>query len=393
MKRLPLKPFLARRDALRARSRPDRRAIRRTRPVLRDAPRPDTGRPRLGLPRRLLLAQPRSRPRRPLHRRLRRQGAPSGSLLWRDRGRALEDHRRRRGMVPGDGLQDHIGFGRRGCGRRNRPRSRLHRHGRDMHSRQHPARGRRLPEPRRGRDLGAHRLLRIGRDFQDPHPSHRSGHRLCGVVREVRRAERGAGCLPEHRRWRQLGAGSLPRRAHRRHRPRDRPQQPRRALRGALGGLPQGVHDVVGRAGQRHVQIGRWGGHLDRDHPQPRHADGRRRRQDRPGGVDRQLEPGLRPLRARRRGPLPLGRRGRDLGAHQRRAPYSAAGLLLHARLRGPSRRGRGVRPEHLFLPLDRRRGDLRGSSTTAPTSTSTTSGSTPTTRRMWWWPTTAAAR
>ena len=87
---------------------------------------------------------------------------------------------------------------------------------------------------------------------------------------------------------------------------------------------------------------------------------GRRRRQDRPGGVDRELGPRLRPLRARRRRPLPLGRRRRQLGAHQRRAADPAAGVLLHARVRRPSRPGRGVRAEHVLLPLDRRRRDVR---------------------------------
>ena len=67
VKRLRLKPFLLVTTLSARRSRPDRRAIRRTRLVLRDSPRPDTRRPRLGLPGRLLLAQPRSRPGRPLH--------------------------------------------------------------------------------------------------------------------------------------------------------------------------------------------------------------------------------------------------------------------------------------------------------------------------------------
>ena len=77
-----------------------------------------------------------------------------------------------------------------------------------------------------------------------------------------------------------------------------------------------------------------------------------RRRADRGGRVERELEPRLLPLRARRTaGSSAVGRRGRDLGADQRRAAHPAAGVLLHARVRGPSRRGCRLRAEHVVLP------------------------------------------
>ena len=211
--------------------------------------------------------------------------------------------------------------------RRNRPRPRLHRHRRNLHPRQHPARRRRLPQPRRGHHLGAHRLPRLAGHLQDPHPPDRSGHCLRRVVRRVRGAGRGAGRLSFDRRRRQQGAHPLPRRAHRRDRHRDRPQQPGRSLRVALGGLPQGVHDVVRRPRQRHVQVDRRRRQLDRDHAEPRHAGRGRRRAHRGGCLERELEPCLLPLRARGRRALPVGRRRRDLAPRGRNPPGIRAAM------------------------------------------------------------------
>ena len=40
--------------------------------------------------------------------------------------------------------------------------------------------------------------------------SHQPRHHLCGVVREIRRAQRGARGLQEHRRWRHVESGAVP---------------------------------------------------------------------------------------------------------------------------------------------------------------------------------------
>ena len=59
-----------------------------------------------------------------------------------------------------------------------------------------------------------------------------------------------------------------------------RSEQPERALRGAVGGVPHPVHDVERRAGQRAVQVDRRRRPLDGALAQPGHAEGRAR-QDR----------------------------------------------------------------------------------------------------------------
>ena len=107
------------------------------------------------------------------------------------------------------------------------------------------------------------------------------------------------------------------------------------------------------------VQVHRRRRELERDHRQHR-AGGRAGRQDRGGGFTGEPEPrlGADRARARRRG-VALGRRRRDLGARQRGAQTAAARLLLHARLRGPERRGRDVRPQHGAVPVARRGRDL----------------------------------
>ena len=53
-----------------------------------------------------------------------------------------------------------------------------------------------------------------------------------------------------------------------------RSQQPERDLRGAVGGVPQGIHDVERRPGQRAVQVHGRRRDVDGDHAQPRHAEG-----------------------------------------------------------------------------------------------------------------------
>ena len=78
----------------------------------------------------------------------------------------------------------------------------------------------------------------------------------------------------------------------------DRPAQPERDVRRAVGGVPRRVPDVERRPGQRPVQVDRRRRHLDGDHAQPR-AAGRRRRPHRRRRVGRRLEPRLRAGRER----------------------------------------------------------------------------------------------
>ena len=83
-------------------------------------------------------------------------------------------------------------FGRRRRRLRVEPRHRLHRDGRVVHPRQHPAGRRRLQVDRRRQDVDAHRLLRFRRHLEDPHPSDQSRHRLRRRLRPLRQAERRA---------------------------------------------------------------------------------------------------------------------------------------------------------------------------------------------------------
>ena len=90
---------------------------------------------------------------------------------------------------------------------------------------------------------------------------------------QLRRAERRARRLQEHRRRRDVAARAVPRQQDRRGVDLwiDR-NNPERGLRGAVGGVPHGIHDVERRPGQRPVQVHRRRRDVDRDHAQPRPA-------------------------------------------------------------------------------------------------------------------------
>ena len=79
----------------------------------------------------------------------------------------------------------------------------------------------------------------------------------------------------------------------------------------------------------------------------------------------------------RTRGPLPIRRPRRDVGAGVGQARVAVAALVLHARHRRPHRRRHGVRHEHEGLEVDRRWQE-RSRSCTRPTVTTTRSGSIP---------------
>ncbi len=133
------------------------------------------------------------------------KGRPKEAYFGADRRRSLEDDRRRRDVGAGDRRADQQLVGRRGRRLGVQSRHRLHRHGRVVHPRQHPAGRRRLQVDRRRQDLDARRLLGLAGDLEDPHPSDQSRHRLRRVVRQVRRAERRARHLQEHRRRQDAG--------------------------------------------------------------------------------------------------------------------------------------------------------------------------------------------
>ncbi len=199
------------------------------------------------------LAQHRSRPRRPIDRRQRRQGPPARGVFRRGRRRPVEDDRRRQQLGAGHRRPDHQLLGRRGRGVGFQSRHRLHRHGRELHPRQHHARRRRLQVRRCRQDVGARRLPRRRCDLEDSHPPHQPRHRLRRRVRPLLRPQRGARRLQEHRRRQDVEAHAVQGSAQRRRRHRDRRQQPERHLRRAVGGVPHRIPDVERRPRQRHV--------------------------------------------------------------------------------------------------------------------------------------------
>ena len=118
-------------------------------------------------------------------------------------------------------------------------------------------------------------------------------HRLRGGARPRLRRPSASAASSSRPTAARPGTTSVPRRQDRRRRPVDRPEEPRRDLRGALGGVPHAVVDVERRPGQRPVQVHRRRRHLDRDHQEPRPAD-RPVGQGRRVGVGRRQQPRLR---------------------------------------------------------------------------------------------------
>ena len=128
-----------------------------------------------------------------------------------------------------------------------RPERHLRRHGRDDDSRQRLARRRRLQVHRRRQDLDEHRPGGDPPHRQDPRPPDEPRHRLRRRARPRLGAEHGARRLPLEGRRQDLGAGALPRRGHRRDRPRDGPEQPARPLRRHLGGAALPAWNLIER--------------------------------------------------------------------------------------------------------------------------------------------------
>ena len=171
----------------------------------RRAPRPGRtvvrrGRRARGAPERVQVAQHRPRSRRPVDCGVRRQGTAARGLLRRHRRRAVEDDRRRRAMGAGHRRPDQELVGRRRRRLRIVTGHRLHRHGRVVHPRQHPARRRRLQVGGCRQDVDARRLLEFRRHLEDPDPPDQSRHRLRRRLRPLRRGQRRARRVQEHRR-------------------------------------------------------------------------------------------------------------------------------------------------------------------------------------------------
>ena len=255
----------------------------------------------------------------------RREGPPARGVLRRRRRRALEDHRRRQQLGAGHRRTDHELVGRRRRGVGVEPRHRLHRHGRDLHPRQHHAGRRRLqirPTPaRRGRTSASATSMRSRRSASTrPTPTSSTSRPSASTTARAKSAA--SSRAPTAARPGSARCSRI--RADRRRRHRDRRQQPERALRRAVGGVPHRIPDVERRPRQRHVQVHRRRRDLDRDHAQPRHAAGRGR-PHRPGQHQGGFQPRLRARRERERRPVRVGRCRRVVEADQRNRARSAS--------------------------------------------------------------------
>ena len=198
---------------------------------------------------------------------------------------------------------------------------------------------------------GAHRQQRRG-----PHPSRQPRPRLRGRDRQPLRAQPGPRRLPQPRRWRELGERPLRLGQHRCGRPRVRPRRPEHRLRQHVARRAQALDDHLGRAGGRHLHLARRRRHLEPGHRRPPH---RPARQVRPGRQLRRPRPRLRAHRGapRHRRRLPLRRSGRHLASGHRFPADPQPALLLHESggaphgSRHPLGDGRGPLDEHRRRP------------------------------------------
>ena len=145
---------------------------------------------RPGVPEDVQVAEHRPRSRWPLDRHFRREGPAERRLLRRHRRRPVEDDGQGRDVGAGHRRPDPQFVGRRGRRVRNEHRRSVHRHGRIVYPRQHPAGRRRLQVARCGQDVDARRLPRLRRDFKDPDRSEERRYRLRRGLRQVRHAQR-----------------------------------------------------------------------------------------------------------------------------------------------------------------------------------------------------------
>ena len=237
------------------------------------------------------------------------------------------------------------------------PRHPVRRHGFRRHPRQRVHRAGRVPVRRRRRHLAPSGPPRGGTDRAHPRPPRQRGCRVPRGNRPPLRPEPRAGRLPHPGRWPLMGERPLRLGLDRRDRAADERKRPGRALRGHVARGAQALDDDLGRAGrwdlslpQRGRQLGEAGGWA------PGRAD--RQAGHRAGRV-RPVAP-LRDHRGRSRARhLPLGRRGRQLGAGQRPGTIAGSSVVLPQHLCRPDRPGCGVRGWWGFPPFHRWRGDL----------------------------------
>ena len=266
-------------------------------------------------------------------------------LLRRHRRRHLEEHRQRRHLDQRLRRPARHRLGRRDRGRAVRPQRGLRRHGRGLHPRQRVARRRRLQVGRRrahvearracatrGRSAASASIRAIPTSSTSPRSATRSGPTTSAACSARATAARpGSGCCSSND---STGAVDLCM----------DPQQPARALRHHLAGAPHAVEPGERRRGQRAVEVDRRRRHLDAPHRRgtAQGAVGPHRRH----GLAAPTRPRVGDDRGRRRRRLPLRRRRPHVAARQRGAQPAPARLVLHAHLRRPQERRRGVRAQ-----------------------------------------------
>ena len=190
-----------------------------------------------------------------------------------------------------------------------------------------------------------HRAPELGPDRRHQSPPERRRHRLRGGARRPVRPQPGARSVPDDGRRRHVGPRSRDLRLHGRRGPRDQPVESAHRLRLGVAGRAQALDRDLGFGGVRRLPVDRWRGHVG---PARGRAPHRPRRQVRRHRLPRQPRPrvgahrGVR--RSRRR--LPLRGRRRHVAAGEQRPRTPAAGVVLHAHLRGPGGREHGLRPQ-----------------------------------------------
>ena len=206
--------------------------------------------------------------------------------------------------------------------------------------------------------MDAHRSDRDTGDREASRPPDQPGSRVRRGIRSSCGAECRARRLSIEGRRKDVGQDSVPRRQDGRERAGHRSERRAGDLRGAVAGVPKLVGDVERRSRQRRLQDDRRRRSLDRDHAQSRPAQ-RHPGQDWPVGVGRRLEPRLRADGSRRRRLLHVRRCRRDMEKGDRPARPTAAGLLLHTRVRRSEGEGHGVRAERELPQVNRCGEDL----------------------------------
>ena len=300
------------------------------------------------------LAQHRSVSRRPRHRGGGRSRSAARLLHGRDGRRRLEDRRRRHHLGSDHRRLREDRLGRRDRGRAVGPERDLRRHGRGLHPQQLLARRRRLQVDR----------CRAARGSTSASPTHA---RSAGSP-STRRTPNVAFVAA-------LGHPFGPNQERGLFRTRDGgatwekvlfvddttgavdvvidPVNPRDRLRVVLARVSAAVGDLQRRQRQRSVQVGGRRQHVDRADERP--ADGHEgAHRPRRLAVASRSRVGDRRSEGRRR--VPIGQRGRDLAADERRLERPRARVVLQPHHRRPAGRRHGLRADARDQQVDRRR-------------------------------------